>query len=635
MTGVRRAALLATLVGGLTLAGCSSHAAAPPPPPIPGPTATAFVAAWGQRDWTAMERLVKNPPADFAATNEGVLTTLGVASASYTLGPVTTAGARATAEVTESYTVPVLGPWAIETTLDLVLSHDQWRVLWSPATIDPALGAGDKLSLQYSWPARAAVLASDGTPISPSLPTSVVIGLEGDSFKDNTVSLAASLVGAGAPAAAVRSAIASAENDPSGFIPVFTVDWGRYEQLLPTLNPIPGVFFQAQGGTGSTTPAPLVGVVGLLGAITAAQLKQYGAPYDSTSVVGQSGIEQAYDRQLAGTPGVTISVVDAGGSVVKTLASLPAKPGTPVRTTIDLSIEQDAAQALATVPQETALVAIDAATGQVIAAANSSQGSDLALEGEQPPGSTMKIITSTALIDKGLTPESPATCPPVINVDGENLHNAETNEGSVPDLLAAFTVSCNTAFIGLTMSNLDYASLHDAALQYQVGGNWDPGLPVFTGSVPVNDGQTDLAASAIGQSRVVLSPLDLAMVAADVDTGTVRLPWITDGAPTESAPTSPLPPVLVSDLHEMMLSVVEEGTAEGTGLPPGTYAKTGTAEYGTSNPLMLDAWLAGFKGDVAFAMIDVDSPGDGGPTDGPVVARFLDSLPSSLLGSTP
>jgi cell division protein FtsI/penicillin-binding protein 2 len=82
----------------------------------------------------------------------------------------------------------------------------------------------------------------------------------------------------------------------------------------------------------------------------------------------------------------------------------------------------------------------------------------------------------------------------------------------------------------------------------------------------------------------------------------------------------------VSDLHEMMLSVVENGTAAGTGLPPGTYAKTGTAEYGTSTPLSLDAWLAGFNGNIAFAMIDVASPGDGGPTDGPIVARFLDSL---------
>jgi len=80
---------------------------------------------------------------------------------------------------------------------------------------------------------------------------------------------------------------------------------------------------------------------------------------------------------------------------------------------------------------------------------------------------------------------------------------------------------------------------------------------------------------------------------------------------------------VVTDLHEMMASVVSQGTAAGQGLPSGTYAKTGTAEYGTSKPLKLDAWLMGFKGNIAFAALVVNSPGNGGPTCGPIVARFL------------
>ena len=84
---------------------------------------------------------------------------------------------------------------------------------------------------------------------------------------------------------------------------------------------------------------------------------------------------------------------------------------------------------------------------------------------------------------------------------------------------------------------------------------------------------------------------------------------------------------MVSDLHEMMASVVSSGTAAGQGLPAGTYAKTGTAEYGTSTPLKIDAWLMGFKGDTAFACLVVNSSGDGGPTCGPIVAKFLNSLP--------
>jgi membrane peptidoglycan carboxypeptidase len=79
-------------------------------------------------------------------------------------------------------------------------------------------------------------------------------------------------------------------------------------------------------------------------------------------------------------------------------------------------------------------------------------------------------------------------------------------------------------------------------------------------------------------------------------------------------------------LHEMMASVVARGTAAGQGLPTGTYAKTGTAQYGTTKPLKLDAWLMGFQGNIAFAALVVDSAGNGGPTCGPIVAKFLRGL---------
>ena len=64
----------------------------------------------------------------------------------------------------------------------------------------------------------------------------------------------------------------------------------------------------------------------------------------------------------------------------------------------------------------------------------------------------------------------------------------------------------------------------------------------------------------------------------------------------------------------MMAQVVASGTAAGQGLPAGTFGKTGTAEYGTTKPLKTDAWLIGFKGNIAFAVLVVNADGDGGPT---------------------
>ncbi len=155
-------------------------------------------------------------------------------------------------------------------------------------------------------------------------------------------------------------------------------------------------------------------------------------------------------------------------------------------------------------------------------------------------------------------------------------------------------------------------------------------MPAFAGSVPAPSDEAALAATAIGQGQVLVSPLNMAMVAAAVDSGQVRAARLVAGAADDSVPSAPLPANVVTDLHQMMAQVVASGTAAGKGLPPGTYAKTGTAQYGHGNPLPTDAWLVGFNNHVwssgiAFAMVTVDG-GEGGPTDGPIVAKFLDLL---------
>ena len=105
------------------------------------------------------------------------------------------------------------------------------------------------------------------------------------------------------------------------------------------------------------------------------------------------------------------------------------------------------------------------------------------------------------------------------------------------------------------------------------------GLPAFGGAVPTPTDEADLAATAIGQGQVLVSLLDMAMVAAAIDTGTVREPRLVAGAPDDRAPIHALGKTLVKDSREMMADVVASGTAANQGLPPRTYAKTGTAQY--------------------------------------------------------
>ena len=178
----------------------------------------------------------------------------------------------------------------------------------------------------------------------------------------------------------------------------------RYDQLEPTIYPIPGTVFQSSTALSAVTPGLTAGVVGTVGPVTAQELSQLGAPYTAQDDVGQTGLEQADERQLAGTPGATVSVVSASGAHVATVATLPSHPGTPVTTTIQPSVQRAAEAALAGEKKSAALVAVNASTGAVLAAVSANSGFDQAIDGGFPPGSTFKVITSTALISRGLKP---------------------------------------------------------------------------------------------------------------------------------------------------------------------------------------------------------------------------------------
>jgi cell division protein FtsI/penicillin-binding protein 2 len=605
------------LLAGSLLSACSSPAA-------PQPVARSYLADWARQDWAAMRGLVKSPPADFTAVNKAALADLGVRSASYAAGRLKITGGRATEPVTQRLEITGLGAVTIGTVLRLTRQAGAWHVAWSPATIAPQLRPGGRLSLQKTWPPRAAILGAGGVPLTTQAPR-VTIGVEGQRVR-HAAALTRSLVSAGATTAQAHAALSAARAQPAWFEPVFTVSRARYRKLKPNLYPIPGTVFQDTSARTAVTAGLAAHLVGAVGPVSAEELHTLGAPYDASSLVGQTGLEQADQRQLAGSPGATVTVQRPDGTTAATIARISPRPGRPVRTTISPRVQRAAEAALSHVHKHAALVAVSAATGSVLASVSvpAGDGFNQALGGAYPPGSSFKVITSTALIEHGLTPASAASCPPTDTVDGKVFHNAE-GTGPVSDLLHAFAESCNTAFIQMALRHLSAADFPRAAATFGVGLNPRMGLAAFGGKVPRPTGRADLAATSIGQGRVLVSPLAMAMVAAAADTGTVHAPRLVDGAPDDRAPTLGLPRTVVSDLHRMMAQVVATGTAAGQGLPAGTYAKTGTAEYGSGHPLPTDSWLIGFRGNIAFAMVTVHG-GEGGPTDGPIVARFLDAL---------
>lgn len=381
-------------------------------------------------------------------------------------------------------------------------------------------------------------------------------------------------------------------------------------------------------------------MLGSVGKYSADQAAAAGPLYQAGDEGGLSGLERGYNAQLSGTPGGSLVIRAADGRLLATLISRPTTDGQDVRVSFDLGVQRAAERALGSLPpsQTGSLVALDVATGRVLAVANHPyNGFSRAIRGRYPPGSTFKVVTTTAALMAGKSAGTPLQCGASVTVDGRTFGNAEKEQFGGIDLQTAFAKSCNTAFINLE-TQLPPGAVGKAAALYGFGEGPAPAkdgpgtgpLPLasFGGVVPPPVDAADAAAEAIGQGRIVASPLQMAGVAAAVANGTWRQPYVTATEPAGN-PQHPLPPGVADGLRSFMGQVVATGTAKDSGLPPGTYGKTGTAEIGHASPPNTVAWFIGFRGPIAFACQiggDQMSGGFGADTAAPMVARFLGGL---------
>jgi cell division protein FtsI/penicillin-binding protein 2 len=548
--------------------------------------------------------------------------------------------------------------WTYETDLTLARDEDRWGVVWAPTSVHPDLHEGEALAGERTMADRADLLDASGARIFTERPV-VTVGIAttaaGSSSPtaeqlQQTAATVASVVGV--DAATLQRRVAEAP--PDYFVEVVTLRRERYDQLRDQIFDLPGTRFAS--GTRSLPPTTdfARAVLGRVGEATAEDIEQGGGVVVAGDLVGQGGLQEAFDRTLAGEPGlvIRIEVADPGGSSANGTA-VPAGPrvvfeaepvaGVDVRTSLVPATQIAAEAALAGAPGPAALVAVRPSTGELVAVANGGAGGDgfnRAMEGRYPPGSTFKVVTTTALLGGGLSPDEVVDCPPSVVVEGRRFVNAESGAlGPVP-FRTDFAQSCNTAFIGLA-GRVSDAQLAAAAASLGLREDDELDLPSFGGDVPASGGPVDHAASVIGQGRVLASPLGMATVAASIAQGATVVPVLVpdaaaagdaaSAAGTTVAPDTPvaaLDPAVAATLRELMREVVVSGTSTVLATVPGApvLAKSGTAEFGSGDPPPTHAWMIAIRGDLAVAVI-VEGGGFGARTAGPVMATFLGSVP--------
>jgi cell division protein FtsI/penicillin-binding protein 2 len=359
---------------------------------------------------------------------------------------------------------------------------------------------------------------------------------------------------------------------------------------------------------------------------------------------GTSGLELAFDRRLAGRPGGELVALPHGGAGAggsgRVLATSKAVPGKPVQTTIDPALQQATVAALGSTYGGAAVLNPD--DGSVLAVAG------IAFSGPQPPGSTFKLVTTTAALEAGVvkvTDQFPIQTS--TTVDGREIDNAN-REACGGSFAEAFAESCNSVFAPLG-PKVGSKGLVGTAEKY--GFNSPPGLydshALHLAGIPESTlpksipSDLDLAVSAIGQGEVLATPLEMASVAQTIANGGVREPTslVTDHSlRSDAKPVRVTSSDIAATMRTLMIGVVTSGTGTAAALPGIQVAgKTGTAELGpvtgraggNQTAQKLDAWFTAFAPAtnpklVAAAMV-VNASGDGGTVAAPIVRQIMAS----------
>jgi penicillin-binding protein A len=425
------------------------------------------------------------------------------------------------------------------------------------------------------------------------------------------------------------------------------VDW-RPELVFPSLSPgmkltrrtqppVRGMLLSRDGkviakgpSTARSSPlGPLSGsIAGSLEPQDTARQREalYARGFPRDWPVGQTGLEEAFEGDLAGRPGGELIV---GGRHV--IGRARPRPAPPMRTTIDSRVQEAAVAALG--GRFGGIAALDARTAEVRALAG------VAYSAPQPPGSTFKIVTTTAALESRLVKLS--TKFPVeqaATIDGVQLQNAN-GESCGGSFESSFAHSCNSVFAPLGVK-VGAQRLVNAAERY--GFNSKPSLPAeLPSTLPPAEGirsPLDVGSTAIGQGRVLATPLRMASIAQTVAAGGVRADPTLRPNERQRRPVRVTTRRVARTLERLMLDVVAYGTGTAAAIPGVKVAgKTGTAELedtrgpnagqaGSTKESNTDAWFTAFapagRPRIAVAVLLVRA-GAGGASAAPAAQPVL------------
>ena len=448
------------------------------------------------------------------------------------------------------------------------------------------LAEENRINVRLLPPARGLIFDRDGVPLAVNDPNYRVVIIREDA--GNVEEVLHKLARVIPMAEDEIARIVQETKRRSSFVPVTVRDqlsWDDLSRVAVNAPALPGIHPEVGLSRGYPFGSDFAHVIGYVGPVSDYDLSKMENPDPLLQIpkfqIGKTGVEAKMELQLRGRAGNSQIEVNATGRVMRELARTEGTAGSNLQLTVDSGVQAFAEARLA--GESAAAVVLDVTNGDIVAIASAPSfdpnkfvrgisGADYkalmtnkyrplankTVQGVYPPGSTFKMVTGLAALEAGvIRPEDTVYCPGYMTAGGRRFHCWKRGGHGHVNLHDSLKKSCDVYYYEVAQrAGIDRVSA--MAQKLGLGQVFDiPMSAVAEGLTPTRAwkqeryGQSwqvgDTLNAAIGQGYILASPLQLAVMAARVASGTnvtPRLVRAIDGVPQEITP--PLAPLDIS-----------------------------------------------------------------------------------------
>ena len=492
-----------------------------------------------------------------------------------------------------------------EVTFENKTTIEDGKIVWDDSFIFPDLTQNDRVRVSEDEAIRGQILDRNGKMLAGQGEAYSVGLVRGKLNGENDYDQLAELLGL--TKESIQKTMSASWIQDDSFVPLTTIP-STDTQLENQLLQIPGV----QLNTVEVRTYPYGEVTshltGYMQQVTAEDLEKHqGEGYTETSMIGRSGIEAAYEKQLKGTNGATISIVDENGSTKSTVATQEKQDGQDITLTIDIDLQRDLYNAFD--EDQSASVAMNPTNGEVLALVSTpsfdsndfiygfstEEWDDLNNDEDQPltnrfratwvPGSTMKAITAAI----GLETDS---------LDASKDFGAEmkwqkdsswgdyfvtTLHAPNPNNLRNALIYSDNVYFAKAALEIGKDNLEKGYKSLMIGEDI-PFELALTKSQYTSDSFDDeilIADSGYGQGQILMNPVQMTSIYSSfMNDGKMMTPHVVKSTET-SVWAEPFSKETMDEIKSDLIQVVEDNNGTAHALNNSQYqlaAKTGTGE---------------------------------------------------------